>query len=76
MEQTHRQDRLGIMTMVSKANYMGIPKHKRWKNWNREIEFSERGIHRVRTKVNRIQQDLLLTPTVSLTGIKPKQLLR
>ena len=40
----------------------------------RQIEFLERGMQRVRMRLNRIQQDPLLTPVSSLTGIKPKQL--
>ena len=41
----------------------------------REIEFLERDIQRVKTRCSKIQQDPLLTPTTSLTGIKPKQLI-
>ena len=41
----------------------------------REIEFLERGMQRVRMRLNRIQEDLLLTPTTSLTGIQPQQLI-
>ena len=33
-------------------------------------------MQRVRMRLDRIQQDPLLTPTTSLTGIKPKQLIR
>ena len=41
----------------------------------REIEFLERGMQRVRMRLNRIQKHPLLTPTTSLRGIKPKQLI-
>ena len=40
----------------------------------REIEFLERGLPMVRMRLNRIQ-DLLLTPTTSMVGIRPKQLI-
>ena len=40
----------------------------------REIEFLERGMQRVRMRFNRITQDLLLTPTTSMVGVRPKQL--
>ena len=41
----------------------------------REIKFLGRGMQRVRIRLNRIQEDPLLTLTTSLTGIKPKQLI-
>ena len=44
------------------------------KKLRRQIEFLERGLQRVRIGLNKTQ-DPLLTPTTSLTGIKPKQLI-
>ena len=41
----------------------------------RKIEFLETGKQRVRMRLNRIHQDPLLTPTTSLSGIKPKMLI-
>ena len=41
----------------------------------REIKFLERGMQSVRMRLNRIQQDLLLTPATSMIGIRPKQLI-
>ena len=43
----------------------------RWKT-----ELLERGMQRVKTRLSKIQQDPLLAPTTSLTGIRPKQLIR
>ena len=40
----------------------------------REIEFIERGMQKVKTRLSKIK-DPLLTPTTSLAGIKPKQLI-
>ena len=41
----------------------------------REIEFLERGMQRLRTKLNRLQHDPKQTPSMSITGIRPKYLL-
>ena len=41
----------------------------------REIEFLERCMQRERTRLKRIQQDLLLIPETSMIGIRPKQLI-
>ena len=41
----------------------------------REIEFLGRCMQKVKTRPSKIQQDPLLTCTMSLTGIKPKQLI-
>ena len=41
-----------------------------------EIEFLERGMQRVKTRLSKIQQDPLLSPTTLLIGMKDKQLIR
>ena len=42
----------------------------------REIEFLERGMQRVKTRLCKILQEPLLTLATSLSDIKPKQLIR
>ena len=49
-------------------------KSDRMQKLRREIEFLERGMQRVKTRLSKIQ-DPLLTPTTLLTGIKSKQLI-
>ena len=41
----------------------------------REIEFLERGMNKVKTRLSKIQHDPLLTPMTFLKVIKPKQLI-
>ena len=40
----------------------------------KEIEFLERGIQRVRTKLKTLKQDPTLTPSMHMIGLRPKQL--
>ena len=39
----------------------------------RELEFLERGMQRVQTKLQKLQQDPTLTPSMSTVGLRPKQ---
>ena len=41
--------------------------------FKRELEFLERGMQRVKTKLQKLQQDHTLTPSMSMAGIRPKQ---
>ena len=67
---------------LEKGNYKNLQqmaretKSNKMQKLRQEIEFLERGMQRVKTRLSKIQQDLLLTPTMSLTGIRPKQLTR
>ena len=40
----------------------------------KEIEFLERGMQRVRTKLKRLQQDPTITSSMSIISLRPKQL--
>ena len=51
------------------------PKTDKMQKLKGEKEFLERGMQRVRTRLDRIQQNLLLTPTTSMRSIRPKQLI-
>ena len=72
---TYRQDRLGNNDHGQLNQLCRETKTDMMKKLRRELQFVEWGMQRVRTKLNKIQQDPLLTPTTSLTGIKPKQLI-
>ena len=39
----------------------------------REVEFLERKMQRVRTKLQKLQQDPTLRPSTSMVGLRPKQ---
>ena len=39
----------------------------------RKVEFLERGMQRVRTRLQKLQQDPTLTPSMSTVGLRPKQ---
>ena len=49
------------------------PKINKMSKLRREVEFLERGMQRVRTKLKRLQQDATLTPSMSTVGLRPKQ---
>ena len=53
----------------------GDPKTDKMQKLRREMGFLEKGMQRVRMRLDTIQEDPLLTHTTSLTGIKPKQLI-
>ena len=49
------------------------PKIDKMDKLKREVEFSERGMQIVWTKLHKVQQDPTLTPSMSMVGLKPKQ---
>ena len=74
-EQTYRQDRLGNNDCRQFSQLYRDTKKEKMENWEGKRELLERGMQRVKIRLNRIQQDPLLTPTTSVTGFKPKQLI-
>ena len=75
IEQTYRQDRLGNNDNGQLSQLYRDTKTDTLQTLRREIEFLESGMQRVIKRLNRIQQDPLLTPTTSMTCIKLKQLI-
>ena len=75
IEQTYMQDRLGNKDNGQMNQFYRETKTDKMQELRREIEFLERGMQSVRTRLNRIQQGLLLTSSTSMVGIRPKQLI-
>ena len=49
------------------------PKIDKMGKLKRELEFLKRGMQRVKTELQKLQQDLTLTPSTSMVEIRPKQ---
>ena len=74
-EQTYIQDSLGNKENGHMSHlYREIQKDK-MQNMRRKIEFLERCMQRGSIRLDRIQQDPLLTPSISMVGIRLKQLI-
>ena len=50
------------------------PKLDQMGKFRREVDFLERGMQRVRIKLQKLQQDPTQTPSMSMVGLKPKQI--
>ena len=72
IEQTCTQDKLGNKDDRWMSQLYQETKTDKMQRLRREIEFLERGMQRVRARLDRIQQDLLLTPSTSMVGVRPK----
>ena len=49
------------------------PKIDKMGKLKRELEFLERKMQRVKTKLQKLQHDPTLTPSISVVGLRPKQ---
>ena len=74
IKQNHGQDRLEKNDNWQFSQLYRETKKDKMKKSKKEIKFLERGMQRVTMRLNRMQQDLLLTPTASMTSIRPKHL--
>ena len=65
-----------VVTLTKRGDYRYIqeePQIDIMGKLRREVEFIEKGMHRVRTKLQKLQPDPPLTPSMSVVGLRPKQ---